>query len=40
MVCYRPGYVDYADYIPMKPFNWFNHVSLATEEMRLDFDEL
>lgn len=38
---YRPGYVDLCRlYTNETIYNWFNHVSLATEEMRLDFDEL
>jgi hypothetical protein len=36
---YRPGYVDLCRlYTNEKIFNWFNHITMATEEMRNDFD--
>lgn len=38
---YRPGYVDLCRlFTTMQIFEWFNHITLATEEMRNDFDEL
>lgn len=38
---YRPGYVDLCRlYTTDRIFEWFNHVTMATEEMRNDFDEM
>jgi len=38
---YRPGYVDLCRlYTTEQIFEWFNHITFATEEMRNDFDEL
>lgn len=38
---YRPGYVDLCRlYTTEEIFKWFNHITMATEEMRNDFDEL
>jgi Z1 domain len=38
---YRPGYVDLCRlYTTEEIFSWFNHVTMATEEMRNDFDEM
>lgn len=38
---YRPGYVDLCRlYTTEQIFEWFNHITMATEEMRNDFDEL
>jgi hypothetical protein len=38
---YRPGYVDLCRlYTTNEIFDWFNHITMATEEMRNDFDEL
>jgi len=38
---YRPGYVDLCRlYTTEQIFDWFNHITLATEEMRNDFDHL
>ena len=38
---YRPGYIDLCRlYTTEELFNWFNHITLATEEMRNDFDEM
>lgn len=38
---YRPGYVDLCRlYTTNQIFEWFNHITLATEEMRNDFDEM
>lgn len=38
---YRPGYVDLCRlYTTHEIFEWFNHITLATEEMRNDFDEM
>jgi hypothetical protein len=38
---YRPGYVDLCRlYTTELIFEWFNHITLATEEMRNDFDEM
>jgi hypothetical protein len=38
---YRPGYVDLCRlYTTEQIFEWFNHVTMATEEMRNDFDEM
>jgi hypothetical protein len=38
---YRPGYVDLCRlYTNWEIFEWFNHITMATEEMRNDFDEL
>ena len=38
---YRPGYVDLCRlYTTSQIFEWFNHITLATEEMRSDFDEM
>jgi hypothetical protein len=38
---YRPGYVDLCRiYSTVQIFEWFNHITFATEEMRNDFDEL
>jgi hypothetical protein len=38
---YRPGYVDLCRlYTTNQIFEWFNHISMVTEEMRNDFDEL
>ena len=38
---YRPGYVDLCRlYTNEQIFEWFNHITMATEEMRNDFDEL
>jgi len=38
---YRPGYVDLCRlYTNRTIFDWFNHITMATEEMRNDFDEL
>lgn len=36
---YRPGYVDLCRlYTNERIFEWFNHITMATEEMRNDFD--
>ena len=36
---YRPGYVDLCRlFTNERIFNWFNHITMATEEMRNDFD--
>jgi hypothetical protein len=36
---YRPGYVDLCRlYTTEQIFEWFNHITMATEEMRNDFD--
>lgn len=36
---YRPGYVDLCRlYTNNRIFDWFNHITMATEEMRNDFD--
>ena len=38
---YRPGYVDLCRlYTTSEIFDWFNHITMATEEMRNDFDEM
>jgi hypothetical protein len=38
---YRPGYVDLCRlYTTETVFEWFNHITFATEEMRNDFDEM
>lgn len=38
---YRPGYVDLCRlYTTHQIFDWFNHITMATEEMRNDFDEM
>jgi hypothetical protein len=38
---YRPGYIDLCRlYTTDELFNWFNHITFATEEMRDDFDEM
>ena len=38
---YRPGYVDLCRlYTTEQLINWYRHVTLATEEMRADFDEM
>lgn len=38
---YRPGYVDLCRlYTTVQIFEWFNHITMATEEMRSDFDEM
>lgn len=38
---YRPGYVDLCRlYTTDQIFDWFNHITMATEEMRNDFDEM
>jgi hypothetical protein len=38
---YRPGYVDLCRLFTTEEiFSWFNHVTMATEEMRNDFDEM
>lgn len=38
---YRPGYVDLCRlYTTNQIFEWFNHITMATEEMRNDFDEM
>lgn len=38
---YRPGYVDLCRlYTTDQIFEWFNHITMATEEMRDDFDEM
>lgn len=38
---YRPGYVDLCRlYTTEQIYEWFNHITMATEEMRNDFDEM
>lgn len=38
---YRPGYVDLCRlYTTSQLVNWYRHVTMATEEMRADFDEM
>ena len=38
---YRPGYVDLCRlFTTNEIFEWFNHITMATEEMRNDFDEM
>lgn len=38
---YRPGYVDLCRlFTTTQIFEWFNHITMATEEMRNDFDEM
>lgn len=38
---YRPGYADLCRLFTTETiFEWFNHITLATEEMRNDFDEM
>ena len=38
---YRPGYVDLCRlYTAETIYEWFNHITMATEEMRFDFDEM
>lgn len=38
---YRPGYVDLCRlYTTETIYEWFNHITMATEEMRFDFDEM
>jgi hypothetical protein len=38
---YRPGYVDLCRlYTTSELVNWYRHVTMATEEMRADFDEM
>jgi len=38
---YRPGYVDLCRlYTTSQIFEWFNYITMATEEMRNDFDEM
>lgn len=38
---YRPGYVDLCRlYTTKEIFRWYNHITMATEELRNDFDEM
>ncbi|WP_271783686.1 Z1 domain-containing protein [Aquimarina algiphila] len=38
---YRPGYVDLCRlYTTDQLINWYRHITLATEEMRADFDDM
>jgi hypothetical protein len=38
---YRPGYVDLCRlFTTNEIYGWFNHITMATEEMRYDFDEM
>jgi len=38
---YRPGYVDLCRLFTTEQLiNWYRHITLATEEMRADFDEM
>lgn len=38
---YRPGYVDLCRLFTTEQiYDWFNHITMATEEMRNDFDEM
>lgn len=38
---YRPGYVDLCRlYTSEQLVNWYRHITMATEEMRADFDEM
>lgn len=38
---YRPGYIDLCRLFTTNDlFDWFQHITLATEEMRSDFDEM
>lgn len=38
---YRPGYVDLCRLFTTEQiYEWFNHITMATEEMRNDFDEM
>lgn len=38
---YRPGYVDLCRLFTTETiYEWFNHITMATEEMRYDFDEM
>lgn len=38
---YRPGYVDLCRlFTTSQIYEWFNHITMATEEMRNDFDEM
>ena len=38
---YRPGYVDLCRlYTTEQLVNWYRHITMATEEMRADFDEM
>jgi hypothetical protein len=38
---YRPGYVDLCRLFTTETiYEWFNHITMATEEMRNDFDEM
>jgi hypothetical protein len=38
---YRPGYIDLCRlFTTNEIFEWFNHITMATEEMRNDFDEM
>lgn len=38
---YRPGYVDLCRLFTSNLiYEWFNHITMATEEMRYDFDEM
>lgn len=38
---YRPGYVDLCRlFTTQQIYDWFNHITMATEEMRNDFDEM
>jgi hypothetical protein len=38
---YRPGYVDLCRlFTTIQIYEWFNHITMATEEMRYDFDEM
>jgi hypothetical protein len=38
---YRPGYIDLCRlFTTNEIFEWFNHIAMATEEMRNDFDEM
>lgn len=38
---YRPGYIDLCRlYTTEQLVNWYRHVTMATEEMRADFDEM
>ena len=38
---YRPGYVDLCRlYTTEQLINWYRHITMATEEMKTDFDEL
>lgn len=38
---YRPGYIDLCRLFSTEEiFRWFNHITMATEEMRADFNDL